>query len=117
MVPAVPAWESTEQFRLHAPDLSALKRQQDLYLLEFRHDSQAPVQRFMIDTAYCNTERPWGYDLAHVASTLERWASRGVKHRQLHVNDPKQAKQEWQGGAMRLDVPWAPNGVHPCWVR
>jgi uncharacterized lipoprotein len=51
LVPAVPAWESTEQFRLHAPDLSALKRQQDLYLLEFRPDPQAPVQRFMIDTA------------------------------------------------------------------
>jgi hypothetical protein len=35
LLPAVPAWERTEQFRLHAPDLSALKRQQDLYLLEF----------------------------------------------------------------------------------
>jgi beta-lactamase superfamily II metal-dependent hydrolase len=171
LVPAVPAWESTEQFRLHAPDLSALKRQQDLYLLEFRPDPHAPVQRFMIDTGHatemasagahylrrlgvqhidrlyithphkdhyeglealeamnvsvgelvmntpdaarCNTERPWGCDLAHVASTLERWASRGVKHRQLHVNDPKQAQREWQGGAMRLDVLWAPTGVHP----
>ena len=36
-----------------------------------------------------------------------------MKHRQLHVNDPKQAQLEWQGGAMRLNVLWAPAGVHP----
>lgn len=87
-------WAESERVRVHAPDLSGLGRQQDLYLLEFKTPGEAPVVRTLIDAG--NHEEMLEYGVPY----LQR---QGVKHLDyVYISHPH--KDHYGGLSALLDA-------------